>query len=626
MKFKYYFSILLLTLCGPLSHAATESTLDLATRNIDLRVLSHHKQWLKLLHYAETKTGEYSSEVITPEFFISPTGYIDPELELLATLSEISLNSNLDSDTHAQCRFRDRYLWLKKQLTLNIPEAKCPSFHQWLENRNISSISLIFATGYFENPASFYGHMLLRFNSGQLKSENLLDLSINYGAIIPDKENQLAYIAKGLSGIYEAGFTSGSFYEHSHNYGDIELRDVWEYQLQLEPFEIDLIVAHSWTLLKHKFKYYYLTQNCAYRIVELIQLVTDDDLLTIKKPWIPPTDLIKNLIKYKHKNSELISRSTYLPSRQKRFYTKYLRLSDIQKRALKSSIHDQLILNKDSYTTLNTEEKVGVIDTLLDYYEIQLKNTNLANHKAAKKALLLEMLKLSKNKPVVPVSVNTPDAPEKSQHSSMLQIGFGEKDSHSLSSIAFRGAYFDLLNLDAGRTPYSQLFMLDVELQNSNQSTRINKLDVLHIKTFGLPQTGLPGDNRPSWSLRLGLDKPDLDCRDCLTPSLSGGYGKAFKPYKDLAINFNAKFRMAESTKDYGSAAAGAKLETIYSISRSQRAYFSYQRLEYIGSKSNTVESYSLEYRLGSQQFWDLRFKAKKAIAEELSVNLSYYF
>ena len=80
----------------------------------------------------------------------------------------------------------------------------------------MSSVSVVFATGFLGNPASYYGHTLLKFNfrTGE-KHTSLLDVSVNYGAILEGKhDGQVTYIVKSLAGGYSAGFSHIHFYYH----------------------------------------------------------------------------------------------------------------------------------------------------------------------------------------------------------------------------------------------------------------------------------------------------------------------------------------------------------------------------------------------------------------------------
>src|SRR5437870_6386966 len=53
-------------------------------------------------------------------------------------------------------------------------------------------------------PASSFGHSLLRLNTEDgSASDGLVDLGVNFGALVPDGESTLVYVVKGLSGGYQ---------------------------------------------------------------------------------------------------------------------------------------------------------------------------------------------------------------------------------------------------------------------------------------------------------------------------------------------------------------------------------------------------------------------------------------
>ncbi len=446
------------------------------------KALSNDPQWLKLLH-VDLDSG--LSEVNSADFFLSPQGGSNPLAELIATIASLQSLENLDSDNHGQCRYPARYQWLKsKRILPETKQAACSAYRSWNEANRAESLSLVYATGYLDNPASFYGHLLLRLNtpSGDVQG-HLLDTSIDFGAIIPDEENPVVYIARGLTGGYDAGFTQGSFYEQTQAYGDIELRDMWEYRLRLTPDETSLIVAHLWELQGHLFTYYYLTKNCAYRIVELVQLVSDDTLLKSVKGWIPPIDLIKRLQKAEHDGASLLEPGRFIPSRQKRFYNKYQQLSKVQQQALGNVIESPINLEKPTYRGLSLDEKMGVIDSLFDYFELRINQADLPEYQEAKKLLLQEMLILSSRTAYKLQDTRPPESPEKGQNSSAIRIALGHQKKRDHLRLGFRGSYFDLLNLNAGRMPLSQLLMVDVELQASEGRLQLERVDLLNIRT-----------------------------------------------------------------------------------------------------------------------------------------------
>ena len=143
------------------------------------------------------------------------------------------------------------------------PSPTCTDYQEWLVTPNITSVNLLFVSGYLANPSSFQGHLLIRFDNS---TAEFLNNTTNYGAIIPENENPILYIVKGLFGGYDATYTDQQFYRFNHNYVESDMRDIWQYEFNLSIKERQFLAAHTWELLGQKFTYYFL------EIIVLIEL------------------------------------------------------------------------------------------------------------------------------------------------------------------------------------------------------------------------------------------------------------------------------------------------------------------------------------------------------------------
>jgi hypothetical protein len=232
-----YFIVLFLVLGGSVLFADS-----LIIQQAKDQKLYQQKTWLHLLRYDKYLMGDsYDSAIISPEFFMAPEGDTNPENELVATLESFFQPLPANQNEHPQCRFRGRYIWLKRYLNFEaagMPEAICSDFDQWSFKGKVDSLSLIFITGYLGNPSSYYGHIALKLNTADEKfplDYHLLDLTLTYGAAVPKTDNAVFYILKGVFGGYEAGFATQEFYSLNYNYVQNQLRDLWEYHLNLDP-------------------------------------------------------------------------------------------------------------------------------------------------------------------------------------------------------------------------------------------------------------------------------------------------------------------------------------------------------------------------------------------------------
>ena len=211
--------------------------------------------------------GLWRSEIQNPSFFLDPDDNVNPAAELRKTLEALLSPVESIPNNHAQCRFIARFNWLKTKLNFSensLPNVRCSRFEQWVDLKKIDSISLIFVSAFMGNPASMYGHALLRLNYLEdYKGRNLMAPTFSYGASVDPEDSSISYLFKGLSGGYQGKYADQQFYNFHHEYGETELRDLWEYELNLSKEQQRRVIFHAWEMLvgKVKFSYYFLTDN-----------------------------------------------------------------------------------------------------------------------------------------------------------------------------------------------------------------------------------------------------------------------------------------------------------------------------------------------------------------------------
>ena len=137
----------------------------------------------------------------------------------------------------AQCAFIARYHWLDEHLRLDperLPPQRCERFENWYAELNPDAITLIFASAFMNNPASMFGHTLLRVDQkDQTEHTRILAYTINYAADVPPDPG-LMYAVYGIGGGYRGYFSTVPYYLKVQEYGDIENRDLWEYRLNFK--------------------------------------------------------------------------------------------------------------------------------------------------------------------------------------------------------------------------------------------------------------------------------------------------------------------------------------------------------------------------------------------------------
>src|SRR5688500_15186877 len=140
-----------------------------------------------------------------------------------------------------------------------------------------------------------YGHTLLRVDAAdQDERTRLLAYSISFAAAT-NETNGLIFAVKGLFGGYPGVFAMLPYYVKVREYSDLENRDLWEYELDLSPEELERVLRHAWELLPAYFEYYFFDENCSYHLLALLQVARPDLELTAPfRLWALPVDTVRS--------------------------------------------------------------------------------------------------------------------------------------------------------------------------------------------------------------------------------------------------------------------------------------------------------------------------------------------
>src|SRR5262249_47537065 len=154
-----------------------------------------------------------------------------------------------------------------------LPEQDCPRFDEWRETIGAKGATLLFSSAYLNSPASMYGHTFLRLDRQREaygSAPSLLDYTINFGAD-PWTTNGILYAILGLTGGFDGKFSTMPYYMKVQEYNNLEHRDIWEYHLNLDERQVARLLMHAWELGSTTFDYFFLTENCSYQLLTLIE-------------------------------------------------------------------------------------------------------------------------------------------------------------------------------------------------------------------------------------------------------------------------------------------------------------------------------------------------------------------
>ncbi|MEK6628517.1 MAG: DUF4105 domain-containing protein [Bdellovibrionota bacterium] len=602
---------------------AEAKKLNLAQDNFWLKILKYEKKWGGL--------AKPQSAINNEEYFLSKEGRTNSEAELSASIE--GFQANIDErtiDKHPICRFPARYKWIKKKLNWAGREdvfKKCSNYNKWSRQGEIKSISLFFATGYFGNPASYFGHALVRFNTDK-PHEALLDNAVNYGALTGHDENPVAYILKGLFGGFNAAFTNQIFHQHSHNYSETELRDLWEYRLNLSSEEVMFVVDHTWELLSHKFSYLFLSDNCAYRIAELLEMVYETPLIPRNPLYSMPVTLFEGLGNESRSDGRaLVTEVKRVPSRQSKMNDKYLKLSEVERRLVKNIISNSQTLKNNDFAQLNSIEKSNILEALMDYYSYQIiSRPEDQEIKKLRHEIIMERFKLpTKTEPEN--NLTDGPSPHQAQNSFMLRTGYVDNIALGpITELTLRPALYDLLSPAIARPENTGLEIAALKVRMKNSVLEINELNFFKVYNFNIPKTDLPGVKQLSWKINLGLIPQRQNCFDCSVLGFQGGVGTAFQLFPHISTYMLIGGTAQTERDQYGTFAANPELGVLAELFPKWKIHFNLGYKKFINGQKPESSIFQVENRFGNSKSWDLRLSYKKIETTEVSLSAAAYF
>jgi len=585
------------------------------------------KTWHRLLHYKKTLKG-YKSSVLSEKFFYHKKGRFRPDLELEKSLSVFTSSNVENPNAHPMCLFPARFAFLKKNYPLkfkNTPQLKCERYDKWVDEQSVTSISLLFASGYLSNPASYYGHTLIRLNSKSVNS--LLLKSVNFGAQVPPKEGPVTYMLKGLFGGYSASFSDATSNRHNTIYGETEFRDMFSYELDFNDDQKKKFVRHLWEILGFNFQYFFLKQNCAYRMIELIEVAFDKDLLNKNvlhrlKPWMLPVEAFYAI----SKEQKRFSKINFIPSLQTRFYERYSSLSSKQKSAFKEKLFKKTTDNT-SFLELDSTDKATVIKTALDFTKYKGKNKFIGTKR---REILIENFKHTE-KPKK-LEFNMDKNIHDSQKPSLLSLIYLYNSKFkNAGSLRLRFAYYDFLGEPLAFKSGSSLTMFDlkfkyfIDMPINENNFFVSDFDLVYMDNLNALKFNLKYDPQWSWSYRLGLDQYSLSCLDCSQAFFSLGFGKAFE-FKSLKLYSDLQVRLQSNTHSSGYVAQDVRVGLIYFPSLFFRLNIETKYRRYYQNTELSRWLTSIETRTRLSRNIELSAKFEKNQSVESSLGLQFYW
>lgn len=430
-------------------------------------------EWLAVGHYQPKFFGGYESTIDSPGFFLSPRGKHNPEAELEATIALFQSNDNV-----TKCLFPARYKLLKKNGIIDYDYPKCAELEKFYDDLRPSGVTFLFTDAYMNNPSSLFGHTLLRIDTKR-KGTQLLAHGANYGAFTEGKENGALFAILGLTGGYYGGFTTKPYYDIINTYNNIENRDIWEFNLNFTPEELDFFVAHLWEVGHAQSRYYFFTRNCSYMLMETLDAVRPELKLAQQfKVQTIPLDTMKAV----NSRGGLIKDFKYRPSRQRKIS---YRVGEMNKAQLNA--YYRAIEHKDyEMPGLSDAEKSDVIETAYQFvqYQYVAHKTELSDYRKQSFQALTARNKLKENGRIPDLSEGK--SPLESHDAMRATLGVGFRNGEAFQEISYRPAYHSLTDNNFGLLKGAEINFLNTTLRHYDNRDKyvLERFDLLGIRSI----------------------------------------------------------------------------------------------------------------------------------------------
>lgn len=493
---------------GVFAHANESTSVNDLIRMALNRKLDKQSMWHRLVHYKNRSFVGIQSDMSDPRFFLSSVGRTHSESELSATLNAFFSNENKE-DSHGQCRFPARFKWLKKELFGHpawgrLPHVKCLGYENFLKNLNAESISFVFSSFYANNPSSSFGHTFFRVNTksepGRTRQE-LLDYSIGYAADVTT-DNSILYVIKGLTGGFRGTLSVLPYYYKVREYSNYERRDLWSYRLNLTAEELARFLDHVWEVAPHYFNYYFLTQNCSYPMLSVLEASSERINLFDKVHfYVIPSDVIRAL----HDSRDMVADVEFRPSHYRLFETTWLQLDAAEKDAFVRLVDSYTDEKLKGLTFKSKQRKALFYEALVDYADVQ-GPYDLARRQGKwfqmRESALIARASIPLVSDDIKISLPEEERPELSHPSSRIGIGVRRGEGRNERQFRFRFGYHDFLDYSVGLPLKTQMDVGAFDFFTRKNELYLDSFSLFRIFQIN-PLTQLM--RKYSWGIDVGV-------------------------------------------------------------------------------------------------------------------------
>ena len=417
----------------------------------DVSEFAQSADWLKLLHYNKT-LGGHKGLIKNKKFYLAADGRVDPESELK---TEISAFQSGDE----KCAFPARFNLLKENGFVSGDLSDCTEYQKFLQDVQPNGVTFLFTDAYMNNPASMFGHTLVRIDTAR-KGTQMLAHGSNFG-VLSGADTGIAFVLKGLFGGYDGEYSLSPYWTVINTYNNIENRDIWEYKLNLTEAEQIKFVNHLYEMQDAEIQYFFLTKNCSYMILELLEAVRPSlELSKNYNVYAIPLDTLKTV----REVPGLVGEINYRPARYTKIKHQLKQMTPEQYAAFRKGIKDH---DYDMPNLSETEQR-QVLESEYQYYQYKYTKRDMELKEYRKNSFAV--LRRRSQLPAAEESKPTGTDPSLSHGSYQLAFGGGVYNHKSFEQFIIRPAYTGITDNNEGLIRGAGIRVMETIWRYYNQS------------------------------------------------------------------------------------------------------------------------------------------------------------
>jgi len=520
--YRRWLSVCLFYFLQTICRAATNDVDTWIEKAINLG-LDKSRAWQVLGHY-KPHTDGWKSLIGDTNFFLASSGNKNPRAELVATIHALLDSSSAGQKADCACRFPARTSWLQHALSIpasRIPYSSCKMNSDLMLRIAPNEAVLVFPGAAFKGLGAMFGHTLIRFDAKD--KSPLISYSVSYSALSAN-DNLLGYIWKGATGGYDGYYSMLPYYQKLNEYKDMEERDIWEYPLELNPDEVNLMVLHTLELRNISSKYYFLDENCALNLLFIIEagrpsLKLVEHYWNQPSFWVIPSDMVLFLW-----NEGVLKKPDYQPSlsRQIDFFAQFYQKPIVDEANRLVNANN---LNSKPVTEGLTHDEMEVSRELaakIVQYRFSKLQITQEEFQYQYKALI------QGNEARLPQTIPPATPPHEGHPVERVEAAYGFLKSSQFLELGWRPAYHDWNDPPEGYPDQGTLNFLDIKLRyylNPND-LKIQQAEIIRAGSL-TPDNSIT--KRIAWSFSSGISQTYLrDDNQHFLFCANGGAGKSY--------------------------------------------------------------------------------------------------